>query len=76
MSNRINDAFRAYCTATAADPMPDLMSPEWIAWQFRESERVHGCRLAVRLAQVDEEFERQIEDAEVARLCEAEVYPS
>ena len=83
MSERVTDALREYAVASAADPMPDARSPEWGAWWRRSLGRQGAVRYALRRAEYDdrlaaEERQRQDanDDAEVARLCEAEVFPA
>lgn len=71
----ITDAFRAHARAEAADPMPGRQCPGYMDWWFRSNERYHRCMEVVKVAQALEQMQAAIDDAEVARLCEAEVFP-
>ncbi len=80
--DKINDAFRAYAEGEAADPMPAIGAPGWWDWSLRSAMRYSVCMQVLKISEMDDAIrahvaarQAAIDDAEVARLCEAEVFP-
>lgn len=85
MSDRVTDilreeAMRRYSQTWPPRPMETM--GDFADWLLAEGEKTARFHERLRMAQVDEAMDEmrrkhqaEVDDAEVARLCEAEVFP-